>query len=186
MNKTINFKKEKINLSLVEKPRPHNVKDQSVDRSRIQVCMENSNAEKYAGMNISYENSFSAIKKDILKETVDKKRQAAMTKEVEPIMQSEQEFEPEGPPTGRAEEKRGSIEEGPRAKRQINNSKVVASGTRHHAQHSMAQDFNSSLNVEDLLNRTGQYASTRSGRKSNNDHKYPDFVNQDISLNHDI
>jgi hypothetical protein len=47
--------------------------------------METSNAEKYAGMNISYENSFSAIKKDILKETVDKKRQAALTKEVIPI-----------------------------------------------------------------------------------------------------
>ena len=35
--------------------------------------METSTAEKYAGMNISYENSFSAIKKDILKETVEKK-----------------------------------------------------------------------------------------------------------------
>lgn len=47
--------------------------------------METSNAEKYAGMNISYENSFTAIKKDIFKETVDKKRQAALTKEVIPI-----------------------------------------------------------------------------------------------------
>ena len=36
-------------------------------------------------MNISYDNSFSAIKKDILKETVDKKRQNALTKEVIPI-----------------------------------------------------------------------------------------------------
>ena len=36
-------------------------------------------------MNVSYENSFNAIKKDILKETVDKKRQAALTKEVIPI-----------------------------------------------------------------------------------------------------
>mmetsp|Transcript_7482 Transcript_7482/g.6778 ORF Transcript_7482/g.6778 Transcript_7482/m.6778 type:complete len:195 (-) Transcript_7482:1275-1859(-) len=36
-------------------------------------------------MNISYENSFSAIKKDILKETVDKKRHNALNKEVIPI-----------------------------------------------------------------------------------------------------
>ena len=35
--------------------------------------METSNAEKYAGMNVSYENSFSVIKKNILKETVDRK-----------------------------------------------------------------------------------------------------------------
>lgn len=62
-----------------------NPMEQSVDRSRIQVCMETSNAERYAGMNISYENSFSAIKKDILKETVDKKKHAALTKEVIPI-----------------------------------------------------------------------------------------------------
>ena len=48
--------------------------------------METSTAERYAGMNISYDNSFSAIKKDILKETVDKKiRQNALQKEVIPI-----------------------------------------------------------------------------------------------------
>jgi len=47
--------------------------------------METSTAEKYAGINVSYENSFTAIKKDILKETVDKKRVAALTKEVIPI-----------------------------------------------------------------------------------------------------
>ena len=47
--------------------------------------METSTAEKHAGINISYENSFTAIKKDILKETVDKKRIAALTKEVIPI-----------------------------------------------------------------------------------------------------
>lgn len=47
--------------------------------------METSTAEKHAGMNISYDNSFSAIKKDILKETVDKKRQNAFTKEIIPI-----------------------------------------------------------------------------------------------------
>ena len=47
--------------------------------------METSTAERHAGMNISYDNSFSDIKKDILKETVDKKRQNALTKEVIPI-----------------------------------------------------------------------------------------------------
>ena len=47
--------------------------------------METSTAEKHAGMNISYDNSFSAIKKDILKETVDKKKQNALNKEVIPI-----------------------------------------------------------------------------------------------------
>ena len=47
--------------------------------------METSTAERYAGINVSYENSFTAIKKDILKETVDKKRQAALTKEIIPI-----------------------------------------------------------------------------------------------------
>lgn len=47
--------------------------------------METSTAERYAGMNVSYENSFTAIKKDILKETVDKKRIAALTKEIIPI-----------------------------------------------------------------------------------------------------
>lgn len=36
-------------------------------------------------MNVSYENSFNAIKKDILRETVDKKRHAALTKEIIPI-----------------------------------------------------------------------------------------------------
>jgi hypothetical protein len=36
-------------------------------------------------MNVSYDNSFNAIKKDILKETVEKKRNAALTKEIIPI-----------------------------------------------------------------------------------------------------
>lgn len=56
-----------------------------MDKSRINVFMETSQAEKYAGINVSYENSFSAIKKDIQKETVDKKRQNALTKEIIPI-----------------------------------------------------------------------------------------------------
>ena len=56
-----------------------------MDKSRIQVCVETSTAERHAGMNVSYENSFNAIKKDIFKETIDKKRIAALTKEVIPI-----------------------------------------------------------------------------------------------------
>lgn len=47
--------------------------------------METSQAERYAGINVSYENSFNAIKKDIFKETVNKKRNAALTKEIIPI-----------------------------------------------------------------------------------------------------
>ena len=46
--------------------------DGTQDKSRIQVCVETSQAERHAGMNVSYENSFNAIKKDIAKETVDK------------------------------------------------------------------------------------------------------------------
>jgi hypothetical protein len=50
------------------------------------VCMETSTTEKLAGMNVSYENSFSAIKSNILKETVDKKKlHAALNKEIIPI-----------------------------------------------------------------------------------------------------
>ena len=50
------------------------------------MCVETSQAERHAGINVSYENSFNAIKKDIAKETVDKKiRQAVLTKEVIPI-----------------------------------------------------------------------------------------------------
>jgi len=48
------------------------------------VQIETSTAERHAGMNVSYENSFNAIKKDILKETVEKKR-GALIKEVIPI-----------------------------------------------------------------------------------------------------
>ena len=62
-----------------------NAFDQSADKSKIQVFMETSQAERYAGINVSYENSFTAIKKDIFKETVDKKKNAALTKEVIPI-----------------------------------------------------------------------------------------------------
>ena len=50
------------------------------------MCVETSQAERHAGINVSYENSFNAIKKDIAKETVDKKiRLAVLTKEVIPI-----------------------------------------------------------------------------------------------------
>lgn len=59
---------------------PYYKMDKLTDKSRINVCMETSNAEKHAGINISYDNSFTAIKKDILKETVDKKRQIIINK----------------------------------------------------------------------------------------------------------
>ena len=51
--------------------------DGTQDKSRIQVCVETSQAERHAGMNVSYENSFNAIKKDIAKETVDKMKTKA-------------------------------------------------------------------------------------------------------------
>jgi|LauGreDrversion4_2_1035121.scaffolds.fasta_scaffold33803_4 hypothetical protein len=38
------------------------------DRSRIQVCVETSTAERHAGINVSYENSITAIKKDLLRD----------------------------------------------------------------------------------------------------------------------
>lgn len=47
--------------------------------------METSTAERHAGINVSYENSFSAIKKEVLKETVDKKKVMQGMKEVIPI-----------------------------------------------------------------------------------------------------
>ena len=80
MNKTVHINKEKMNYSLLDPKRipggraRNGAIEQSMDKSRIAVCMETSTAERHAGMNISYENSFSAIKKDILKETVDKKK----------------------------------------------------------------------------------------------------------------
>ncbi len=94
MNKTVNIGKDnKMNLSLVDQRQvpPQRARvanaafDQSVDKSKIHVLMETSQAERYAGINVSYENSFSAIKKDIFKETVDKKKNAALTKEIIPI-----------------------------------------------------------------------------------------------------
>jgi len=41
--------------------------------------MNSSQNEQNAGINISYENSFTAIKRDILKETVDKNRKIAQS-----------------------------------------------------------------------------------------------------------
>jgi 5'-AMP-activated protein kinase catalytic alpha subunit len=45
--------------------------------SRHQMILENSRHERLPGHNVSYENSFTAIKRDILKETVDKSHRAA-------------------------------------------------------------------------------------------------------------
>lgn len=80
MNKTVALQKDKLPFSLadqhsrgVPRPRGGDPTNTTTDKSRIQVCVETSQAERHAGMNVSYENSFNAIKKDILKETVDKK-----------------------------------------------------------------------------------------------------------------
>lgn len=102
-------------------------------------------------MNVSYENSFNAIKKDILKETVDKKRHAALTKEVIPI-----------------EEKPNKPKE-----------KLIVKNMNHPKDLNLTQDVKNSLQMnvsqtpsavigEDMLNRTAAiYASQRSnGQKS--------------------
>ena len=47
--------------------------------SKQKIFMETSQSEQVQGVNISYENSFTAIKRDILKETVDKHRQIAQS-----------------------------------------------------------------------------------------------------------
>ena len=107
-------------------------------------------------MNVSYENSFNAIKKDILKETVDKKRHAALTKEVIPI-----------------EEKPNKPKE-----------KLIVKNMNHHHAAPVQKELNLTQEVknpislavsntptiqtvEDMLNRTQmtqQYASQRSGK----------------------
>jgi len=60
-----------------------------MDKSKHQVFMDTSKAEQQAGFNVSYENSFTAIKKDIYKETIQKNttRQAKSGKQshFEPI-----------------------------------------------------------------------------------------------------
>lgn len=59
--------------------------------------MDNSRAEQQAGFNISYDNSFSAIKRDIMKETVDKRKpKLAINLQFEPIDEK-----PAGTHTGR-------------------------------------------------------------------------------------
>lgn len=156
MNKTMNVQKEKMNYSLVEqrqippaRTRGHNAPfEQSMDKSRIQVCMETSTAEKYAGMNVSYENSFSAIKKDILKTTVDQKKHNALTKEVIPI-----------------EEKPNK----PKEKFIVNtmqNSTLNNTQDPHSLHLNMTQEVKTSttMTVEEIMNRTAaQYASSKQG-----------------------
>jgi hypothetical protein len=118
-----------------------------VDKSKIHVLMETSQAERYAGINVSYENSFSAIKKDIFKETVDKKKNAAFTKEIIPI-----------------EEKPNK----PKDKfivKNMNNSTAGASDP-YNLNHTQEVKVNTTITVEEMLNRTtAQYASSRSGQK---------------------
>lgn len=60
----------------------------SAERTRSNIVMENSRTEQQAGINISYENSFTAIKRDIMKETIDKKTnkpKLAINLQFEPI-----------------------------------------------------------------------------------------------------
>jgi hypothetical protein len=108
--------------------------------------METSTAERHAGINISYENSFSAIKKDILKETVDKKRPPALIKEVIPI-----EEKPNKPGNAFMVNK-------------MNNSTNAAA----HHELNLTQEIKGNTNnitVEEVLNRTAaQYSSNRSNQ----------------------
>lgn len=105
--------------------------------------METSNAERFAGINISYENSFSAIKKDILKETVDKKKVAALSKEVIPIEE---------------------VPNKPKEKFAIN----TMSGPGADGNMNISHEFRPppAVTVQELLNRTAaQYASSQSASK---------------------
>jgi 2-C-methyl-D-erythritol 4-phosphate cytidylyltransferase len=109
--------------------------------------METSTAEKYAGINVSYENSFSAIKKDILKETVDKKRQNALTKEIIPIEE---------------------VPNKPKDKYIVNtmNSSGLNSTQEPQSLHlnlTLEAKANNSITVEELLNKTAAQYSSKSG-----------------------
>lgn len=97
--------------------------------------METSQAERYAGINVSYENSFTAIKKDIFKETVDKKKHAALTKEVIPI-----------------EEKPNK----PKEKFIVKNMNNSTNIDNNAYQLNQTQEVrgNNSIKVEDIMNRT--------------------------------
>ena len=74
--------------------------DSSTSGERKNVLMENSRAEQQAGINISYENSFTAIKRDIMKETVDKKNGRAAKLAIN-LLQFEPINEKPGANTGR-------------------------------------------------------------------------------------
>ena len=58
-------------------------RNESINRSQNHVVMENSRMENQTGFNISYDNSFTAIKTEILKETVE--RPSKKKTEFEPI-----------------------------------------------------------------------------------------------------
>jgi len=55
--------------------------DQSIDKTRMHVGIETSQAERHAGVNVSYEASFSAIKNNIQKATVDHKKGVVRSKQ---------------------------------------------------------------------------------------------------------
>lgn len=111
--------------------------------------METSQAERYAGINVSYENSFTAIKKDIFKETVDKKKNAAFTKEIIPI-----------------EEKPNKPKDKFIIKNMNNSTNNDNLSQQQHHQLNLTQEVKpiNAITVEEMLNRTAaQYASSRSG-----------------------
>jgi hypothetical protein len=161
MNKTLNLQKEKSPFSMVDqhsrgvpinKLASKGTESGPGEKSRIQVCVETSNAERLAGMNVSYENSFNAIKKDILRETVDKKRQAALTKEVIPI-----EEKPNKPKEKLIVKNMNHHQNNPR---ELNMTQEVKNSIQ------IAVSNTPTITVDDILNRPGQqYASQRSSGK---------------------
>lgn len=173
--------------------------DQSADKSKIQVLMETSQAERYAGINVSYENSFSAIKKDIFKETVDKKKQAALTKEVIPIEEKpnkpKDKFIVKNMNNG-ANANNTSINssEPNNVTSNTNNSNPygIINPTGAAATVGLAGSLNltqevkpsTSIKVDDMLNRTAaQYASSRSGKKGQTSSMSGDYKSNTQVLN---
>lgn len=121
--------------------------------------METSTAERHAGMNVSYENSFNAIKKDILRETVDKKRIAALTKEVIPI-----EEKPNKPKEKLLVKNMAHHHHGP--KESLNLTQEVRNPIQ------LTVSNTPTITAEEMLNRTAaQYASQRSGGNQGSMHQ---------------
>ena len=162
MNKTLNLqsKVDKSPFSLADQ-HSRGVPTARVkveDRSRIQVCVETSTAERHAGINVSYENSITAIKKDLLREIpgADRKTKGLLPKgELIPI-----------------EEKPNKPKEKPIVKNMHSGKPDL----------NLTQEFKgpstsitpSTIQVDDHLSRTAaQYASHRSNGESYKAHQPP-------------